>query len=150
MNNLPINAVVKGKKKREEKRRNSSRFCGKAGNMCLLFTFPQTIQGEREKKRGAVRLKSNPKSPVRVVIQYGERKREKETGERKRYSSKFSSGLRARTSPEGVMRLGVPLRTMRVRCWPAPKRKRPYLTNCWRVMPLSEISSMRWDQITIL
>jgi len=63
----PISAVVKSKKKREKKRHNSSRVCGKVGNMRLLSTFPQTNQSEKEKKEGGFRFQSNHKSPVRIA-----------------------------------------------------------------------------------
>lgn len=62
-----MSAVVKRKKKREKKRSSSSRVCGKVGNMRLLSTFPQTNQGEKEKKEDEIRFQSNHKSPDRVT-----------------------------------------------------------------------------------
>jgi hypothetical protein len=62
-----MSAVVKMKKKREKKRSSSSRVCGKVGNMRLLSTFPQTNQGEKEKKERGIRIQSNHKSPIRIA-----------------------------------------------------------------------------------
>ena len=66
---------------------------------------------------------------------------------RRRQPGGLRSGLSWSTSAVGAMRRGTPLRSMRVKCCPTPKRSRPYLINCWRVRPWRAFSSMRWDQI---
>ena len=104
---------------------------------CPLFHRP--FRGKREKREGY----SAPIQPQKTPSENGVRKRIKGTCERKVYSRRFSSGLRAKTSSEGAMRLGKPLRTIRVISWPVPKRKSPYLVNCWRVMPWRASSFMR-------
>ncbi len=109
----------------------------------LLSTFQQTDGAEKGGKEQKISTNPTTKAPSMKYVGNGDRKRMKGTSERKSYSSRFRSGMRARTSSVGAMRLGRPLRTMRVRWLPTPRRKRPYLTNCWRVIPRRAFSSIR-------
>ena len=59
------------------KRHTSSRVCGKVGKMGLLSTFPQTIQGEKEKRRGGYNSSPTTKSPSKNLSGNGDRKRKR-------------------------------------------------------------------------
>ena len=104
--------------------------------------FHRPFGAKKRKMRRRSNASPTTKSPLKKLSENGDRKRKKRTKIRV-YSSKFSPGRRVSTSSAGAMRLGRPFRTMRVRWMPLPRRKRPYLANCWRVMPRSASSPIR-------